>query len=261
MKVVIIGAGGVASSLAPAVKEAGHEILQIYSHTVSSAKTLADSVGCGSTIDIKELRNDADIYLVSIKDAALAEVGKALTKGRENALWVHTAGSMSMNVFGDVRRGVLYPMQTFSRSKKVCFRAVPCFIEASTESDKEILTNFARSLSDSVTPLDEDARKYLHLAAVFCCNFTNHCCAIAEEILLEKGIPFSVMLPLLDETVAKLHTVPPREAQTGPAVRYDKNVLTRQQTLLEDAMAKDIYRLMSENIHRFSSTDNNNSQS
>lgn len=253
MKVVIVGAGGVADSLSRAVKSVGHEILQIYSRSEQSAIRLSEVLSCSYTDEIENIDRTADLYIVSIKDSALSEIAERLVVGRENGFWVHTAGSMSMNVFGDVDRGVMYPMQTFTRGKIVDFDSVPCFIEANNSVNLNKLRDFTKSISRSVYEMSEEQRRYLHLAAVFCCNFTNHCCAIAEYMLAKKDIPFEVMLPLLDETVRKLHSVEPKVAQTGPAVRYDKNVMAKHEALLKDEeLLEKIYKLMSEDIHRFS---------
>ena len=47
------------------------------------------------------------------------------------------------------------------------------------------------------------------------------------NLLEEQDIPADVLLPLIDETAAKIHTMPPRVAQTGPAIRYDENVINK----------------------------------
>ena len=99
--------------------------------------------------------------------------------------------------------------------------------------------------------LSSDSRSYLHLSAVFACNFVNRCYALSASLLERHGIPFDVMLPLIDETARKVHVMPPAEAQTGPAVRYDRNVIDRQTAMLEDnPIMKEIYETMSNSIHK-----------
>ena len=149
--------------------------------------------------------------------------------------------------------GVFYPMQTFSRQKRVSFEEIPCFIEGSGEEETDAIEALASQLSHRVYRLSSEARKYLHLSAVFACNFVNHCYAISAELLEKHGIPFDVMLPLIDETAAKVHQMLPKDAQTGPAVRYDENVIRAQSQLLKNnPLVKDIYDRMSMNIHRLS---------
>ena len=152
---------------------------------------------------------------------------------------------MPLSVFDgyDCHAGVLYPMQTFSMDREVNFREIPLFIEGADPRIRAV----AESLSAHVYELSTADRRYLHLAAVFACNFTNHCYALAADVLAQKGLPFDVMLPLIDETARKVHELHPTDAQTGPAVRGDQNVMDAQSALLDDRLAT-IYMLMSESI-------------
>lgn len=255
MRITLIGAGNLATNLAFALQEAGHEIVQIYSRTTVSAQELAAKVNIQAfTSQISAISNDSDVYIVSISDKALAEIAPQLVAGRQQALWLHTAGSMPMDTLPTTRRGVLYPMQTFSKQKRVSFRAIPIFIESAETADLEVLRQLASSLSDSVYELSSADRKYLHLAAVFCCNFANHCSTLAAHLLEKHGIPFSVMLPLIDETSQKLHSLPPAKAQTGPAVRGDQNVMNEHLNTLhadrEPHLAQ-LYQLLSQSIQDF----------
>ncbi|MCM1313575.1 MAG: F420-dependent NADP oxidoreductase [Bacteroides sp.] len=251
MDIVLVGAGNLATNLGRALRDAGHTIKQVYSRTEESAAVLAGLLRCGYTTVADDVGQEADVYIFSVKDSVLKELADKLRPGREEALFVHTAGSMDMGVLGGCRRGVLYPMQTFSKQKPVDFRHIPCFVEASDETDSTTLKALAESVSERVYELSGEDRKYLHLAAVFCCNFANHCYAIGADILKRHGIPFDVMLPLIQETADKLRSLSPREAQTGPAVRYDTNVMDRQKALLADLPDfRDVYDLMSEGIHK-----------
>lgn len=253
MKIIIIGSGNLATNLAKALKLLGHDIMQVYSRTLESANVLAIKVGATATNNIAELKNDADLYIFSVKDTALSELIQKISKGKEDKIFIHTAGSMPLDIFKDKVQnyGVLYPMQTFSKNVEVNFRTIPCFIEANNDKAQNIINNLANELSDKVYLLPSDERKYLHLAAVFACNFVNHCYALSGNILNRHNIPFEVMLPLIDETAHKVHALSPKEAQTGPAVRYDKNVIQKHLDLLiEDPLVKEIYECMSLNIHR-----------
>jgi len=147
--------------------------------------------------------------------------------------------------------GVFYPMQSFSKERLVDFAEIPTFIEANDAKAMGVIRLLAESVSERVRELSSDDRQYLHLAAVFACNFTNHCYAMAAEILEEHGMGFDVMLPLIDETARKVHQLHPLQAQTGPAVRYDENVIRHQAQLLQShPVMKDLYERMSLHIHR-----------
>ena len=227
MNVALIGRGRVATHMQKALLKAGHEVTSVNSRT------------------LEELPQDADIYIISVKDSALQEVISKAVKGREELLFVHTAGSMPLSVFDGYGEngGVLYPMQTFSMDREVDFKEIPLFIEGHDPKIRQL----AESISNHVYELSTADRKYLHLAAVFACNFANHCYTLAADVLQKKGLPFDVMLPLVDETARKVHELHPRDAQTGPAVRGDQNVMQAQEALLDEPM-RQIYHQLSQSI-------------
>lgn len=252
MKTVLIGAGNLATNLGKALSKAGHDICQVYSRTMASASALAETLHCEATDDLQQVKNDAEVYILSIKDSVLSDVAAKLCHGREDAVFLHTAGSMPMDLFKGLARhyGVIYPMQTFSKTREVDFSIIPTFIEHNDDKAGQVVRTLAGSITGRVYPLASADRKYLHLSAVWACNFVNHCYDISSQLLASHGIPFDVMLPLIDETARKVHTLPPHEAQTGPAVRYDENVINAQIQLMAKApLLQQIYRLLSVHIH------------
>lgn len=227
-RAVLIGAGNVATRLKQALREAGHEVLSVGGRTRRAPVPL-----------------DADIYIIAVSDRSIASVANELTGVK--GLVVHTAGSVPMDVLPQERRGVLYPLQTLSKGRCVDFTRVPLFVES--DSDLPLLTDLASSLSRNVHTLDSCRRKSIHLAAVFCCNFTNALYSMAHRLLQLEGIPFDVLLPLIDETAAKVHELKPQQAQTGPAVRWDMEVMQAQMSMLPDDEMIQIYSLLSKYIH------------
>ena len=262
MKIVLIGAGNLATHLGKALHAAGHDMVQVFSRTMQSAETLASLLDAEPLTDMAQVRDDADVYIFSVKDSALEQLISQLCGDDEKLcgekqlfekkVFLHTAGSMPMSVFRGkaLHYGVLYPMQTFSKQREVDFSIIPCFIEANDEFALKQIESLAGQISHRVYQLSSEDRKYLHLSAVFACNFANHCYAASQELLQQHGIPFDVMLPLIDETAAKVHGMTPKEAQTGPAVRYDENVIGKQIQLLENQpYFQKIYDCMSKSIH------------
>lgn len=248
MQVVLIGAGRLATQLGAALRGAGHNIMAVYSRTLAAAQTLAHVVGGSPTDQISALPLRADIFIIAVKDSALQMLIPQLVQGREDQLFVHTAGSMPMAVFEAYARryGVLYPMQSFSKERPVDFSEIPVFIEGTDP----MIRLLAESVSRRVYECSTADRKYLHLAAVFACNFANHCYALAADVLEQHGLPFDVMLPLIDETARKVHDLHPLDAQTGPAVRYDENVIRMQAALVSDPTVRDLYERLSQSIHQ-----------
>lgn len=251
MRIVFVGAGRLATQLAHALHGQGHDILAVYSRTMEGAEALCRIVGGQATNEIAALPMSADAFIVAVKDDVLTEVIAQLAPGREGCPFYHTAGSVPMSVFGGhPHHGVIYPMQTFSKERMVDFRSIPVFIEASSELALQRAETLARTVSDNVRMLSGEKRRYLHLAAVFACNFANHCYALAADVLERHGLDFDVMIPLIEETARKVGTMHPRDAQTGPAVRFDENVIHSQEQLLADnPLVQEVYRLMSRSIH------------
>ena len=252
MKITLIGAGNLATQLGKSLKKAGVIVSQVYSRTEESARTLGELLEAEWLTDIKALRDEADVYIFSVKDSVLCELITEVCKGRGDKLFLHTAGSMPMSCFEGkaLHYGVFYPMQTFSKAKDVCFENIPVFIEGDSSETEEVIRSLANMLSKRVITLSSADRKYLHLAAVWACNFTNYCYSVASDILSEHGIPFDVMLPLINETTEKIQKISPKEAQTGPAVRGDKNVMGQQLELMSDrADLQELYKMLSKGIN------------
>ena len=281
MNIVFIGAGRLATQLSQALHDKGHHIQAVYSRTMASAEALACKVGAIATDDIAavigDLQSPTDAIIMAVKDdaipslvAQLAVVGNASKRCNLGSAGVlahdritvlpcpvfHTAGSVPAATLGSLAHyGVIYPMQTFSKERQVDFSRIPFFIEASDNDTLVVARSMATSVSDHVTVLDSEHRRQLHLAAVFACNFANHCYTLAADILERNGLDFSIMQPLIEETTAKVATMHPKEAQTGPAIRYDKTVIDRQSEMLADTpLTRQIYGLMSESIHQHSNS-------
>lgn len=242
-----------ASCMGPRLKEAGHTIAGVYSRTLQNAQQLATVLGAPA-IDSLEQLPDADIYLTMLTDDALINLAPAIVKGREDTLFIHTAGSVSAQVWKDAgarRYGVMYAMQTFSKSAVIDWPQVPVFVEGSSDAEQETIKTLAHDLSGNVSVLSSNGRKKLHIAAVFACNFANHMYAISERLLESEGVPFSVMLPLVRETARKVEAMSPASAQTGPAVRGDRKVIDEHLRLLsENPEYAELYRLISIDINK-----------
>ena len=248
MKVVCIGAGNVATHLARALFRAGYVVVQVVSRTEEHAQRLAQAVNAQWTTDFARIEA-ADLYIYSVSDAALEEAIRR--NPRTEGLHVHTAGSMPLALFDGLksRCGVLYPLQTFSKEKPVDFGEVPLFVEAADSDDRDTLKKLGAAIGCKTLEADSAQRQQLHLAAVFACNFTNHLFAIAADLLGEANLPFEVLRPLIRETLDKTATLSPREAQTGPAIRKDDNVMQKHLSKLSDhPQWQEIYQLLSESI-------------
>lgn len=250
-KTVLVGAGNLATSLALAMKKAGVPPIAVWSRTIESAGELAKKIGCDYSCDIASLPH-ADIVIISVVDRALHDIAQQVALHYPGALILHTAGSVSMNILkesGCRNYGILYPMQTFSKARLVDFSTVGIFIEGGNAATEQAIMRLARMLSQKVYVATSEQRRILHLAAVFACNFSNAMYAVSEQLLKSSGLPFDVMLPLIDETASKVHTLSPRLAQTGPAVRGDDKVMRSQRENLDEELGA-MYEIISQYIIR-----------
>ena len=246
MQIVLIGSGNVAFHLAKAFTEAQIPISQIFGRNTTELQKISEQFSIPFST---ETLVDADLYIISVSDSSIAEVS-ALIKN-ENALVAHTSGSVSREALnGNYRKSVFYPLQTFSKSKNLDYSKIPFFIDAENENDEEILKNLASKISKNVMLANDEKRKYIHLTAVFACNFVNHLYARAKEISDSQGIPFDYFLPLIDETTQKIHELEPKLAQTGPAIRNDEKVLKLHESLLTDEEKLKIYKTLNESIKK-----------
>lgn len=261
VEICMLGAGNVATHLARALHDCGYIIKGVMSRTMAHAQELASSVDCPMATDSAKLLPEADVYIFSVKDDALPHLAQEIATCHPscNSLMVHTAGSMPLSILSEhfSNAAVLYPMQTFSRNKAVNVSEVPFFIEGSNDEALRSISNIACHLSKHVTPLDTARRRILHLSAVFASNFSNHCYALAFQLLKEANINPQCLLPLIDETARKVHSISPQQAQTGPAVRWDEGVMASQaQLLASQPQLQQIYQLLSASIHHLHADSN-----
>jgi predicted short-subunit dehydrogenase-like oxidoreductase (DUF2520 family) len=246
-KIVFIGAGRVATELGLALK-GKYNIVQVYSRTNASAKKLAGKLNCGFTDKLEKVDKNADLYIIAVKDDAIAKVAQGL--GLKVKTVFHTSGGVGMEVLKGVSEniGVLYPPHTF-KGNKAFPKNMPCCIEASNANVKKKLTDLAKDLSGKVYYMDSDQRAGLHLAAVFANNFSNHMFTIADELTTRAHIPFELVKHLIKETVDKLDEARPGKNQTGPANRGDVKTLKKHEQMLKDnARYLSIYKLISKSI-------------
>lgn len=203
----------------------------------------------------------ADVTLICVSDNAIREVGSRLPSSA--GIIAHTSGSIPLDALaGHDRYGVFYPLQTFSENSDPDYSIIPFFIEGSEEEVEKRLATLASLISKNVMSADSDKRKSLHLASVFACNFANHLWALADSILKKNGMDFNVLRPLLEETLLKTKTISPHDAQTGPAVRNDTEVIGKHLAMLENEPGvREIYRILTDSIRYANNRANDTTES
>lgn len=233
MKTVIIGSGNTATVLGKRIKNAGHEIVQVYSRNKMHAEELAGELGCTAVSGWENIYSDAQLYLVALSDSVLANLHEYWQN--DSGMVVHTAGSVPINALGKVARnyGVLYPLQSL-RKEKSDYEAIPLLTDANTPENLAMLTDFAGSLSGMVRHANDQGRMHLHVSAVIVNNFSNYLYALTEDYCQKTGVQFSLLQPLIAETAERIKKFSPRNMQTGPAARADMPTIDRHMVLLQE---------------------------
>lgn len=262
LHIVIIGTGNVACHIAQSFKsDKSVHLLQVFNHRNSKeAKSFSKLFTCDLVTDYTKIDATADIYIIAVKDDAIAEVAQQLIPLKLKGLVVHTSGSVEVNVLKNTspKIGVYYPLQTFYKGASIDWKTTPLLIETNTTSSLKILKQLAITVSKTVKVVDSKNRLQIHLAAVFACNFTNAMYVAAFE-LLENNLSkkdTELLLPIMQQSFQKLKTVHPKKAQTGPAMRNDKLVMKKHlQLLKQDKQLSHVYTVISDLIMRQQNQD------
>jgi len=243
------GAGKVAEALCKELFHAGFIIDIVASETELNGRTLSESCNAIWSSDLI-FPDSTKIIIVAVPDHRLKSVLETL-KCAPGTLVVHTAGSFGLEIFPFQikQKGIFYPLQTFSKNRKISFIDLPFLLESSSEESSAILKNMAESIGGKVHFVDTEKRRMLHLAAVFVCNFTNHMLTMGKDIALKAGFSFEILAPLIQETILKAMDSGPEISQTGPAIRHDQNTIEKHLELLSfSSELQKIYTEMTQSI-------------
>lgn len=252
--VSFIGAGNLAWHLAPALDNTDFAVREVYSPTKKHAAEIVSRLYEATVMDSLDFsESSSKIFIIAVADDAIEEVVQEIVLP-ENSFLVHTSGSQPLSVLeyaATENVGVFYPLQTFTKGKKMEFRETPVFIESANSETEKMLMNMAKTITKNVRKISSENRLALHVAAVFASNFVNHMLAVAQEILKDNKLDFELLKPLIAETVNKSLAIKPDKAQTGPARRGDLEILDSHTEFLEeqgDEQITEIYKLISQHI-------------
>jgi predicted short-subunit dehydrogenase-like oxidoreductase (DUF2520 family) len=245
IKISVLGGGNLAHHLtAILLKTNNVALVEVYNRTLDKIEHLKNNTSI--TTNLNQLK-EADVYIICVSDNAIEEVSKKLNF--KNKLVVHTSGSVAMNDLKcNANKGVFYLLQSFSKDRAIDFTTIPICYEATSEKDEALLKKLATSISKNCYKINSDQRKNLHVAAVFVNNFVNHLYHIGHKICEEHKIPFEILLPIIKETAAKIETLSPYEAQTGPAKRNDTKTIEKHKVMLTKNQ-QEIYTLLTKSIY------------
>ncbi|MBS1771995.1 MAG: DUF2520 domain-containing protein [Bacteroidetes bacterium] len=248
MNFSIIGTGNTAWFLAKRLTEAGHNCEAVYGRNTAHTTLLAQEVNA-KAFDLNNISDDTDVCIIAISDHAIADIVKNISF--KNAVLLHTAGAVDMAILSDAANnyGVIWPMYSIVKNNLPQTRNIPAIWEASSDKAAQIIQTIASSFTDTTHETSSEQRKWLHLTAVLSNNFTNHLFTISEQLCKEHNLPFNILLPIIEQSVSRLHNASPYEQQTGPAKRNDEPTLQRQATMLsEHPQWQELYIKLSQSI-------------
>ncbi|MGJ8666210.1 MAG: Rossmann-like and DUF2520 domain-containing protein [Patiriisocius sp.] len=246
IRVVILGFGNVGQHLHKVFHDTKEvHVLQVYSRNTTKASL--NNTETTFTSKITDIDKTADVYIIAIPDDAIKTFTAQLQL--KNKLVVHTSGGVAMDAISNKqRRGVFYPLQTFSKETEVDFKIIPICIEAEEGNDLKLLRKLGKSISNKVVDISSNERAQIHLAAVFVNNFVNELYHISEDILKEKGLDFELLKPLISETAKKIKTLSPSKSQTGPAKRGDTATIEKHKSMIKHKLQEEVYKSLTKSI-------------
>jgi len=250
--VSVIGSGNLAWHLAPALDNSGFTVSEVYSRNPTHAEALVERLYQAEVKASLDFSTSlSSIFIIATTDDAIQEVVREIVLPEE-AVLVHTSGGQALSILSyaaTTNLGVFYPLQTFSKVRKVEFNDIPIFIESENNLTEKILMEMGKAISKSVYKITSHDRQALHVSAVFASNFTNHMLLVAQEIMKENSLSFDWLKPLIAEMITKSLAIGPENAQTGPARRGDFETLDKHMEFLNDnESAAELYKLISQDI-------------
>jgi predicted short-subunit dehydrogenase-like oxidoreductase (DUF2520 family) len=252
LSISFIGAGNLAWHLAPELDNAGYVVREVYSRNLGSAEALVEKLYEAEVkTDLDFSSSKSSVFIVAVSDDAISDIAQEIALP-EDAILVHTSGSQAVSVLGYAATsnlGVFYPLQSFTKNRKIDFSSVPIFIESETSGGEKTLMAMANSISKNVFKISPEERQALHVAAVFASNFTNHMLFISQQIMKDNSLSYEWLKPLISEMITKSLTIGPENAQTGPARRGDLETLDRHMDFLkDDETISELYKVISQDI-------------
>ena len=254
--VTVIGAGNVATHLVKGLYRQGFRIQQVMATTDETARTLADQVNAEPVCRWNQLKTEADLYLVTTPDRVIWDVSHFWSTS--TGIVAHTAGSVPLKALegSGPSTAVLYPLQTFTKSRTLDLSKVPFFIEASDVQASQSLKALTEEMGWPAQHLSSEQRQHLHLAAILTNNFVNYLLGLAANQMNQQSLSWELLDPLLQETLSKAFALGPERAQTGPAMRGDNEIMEQHKLLLENSYERAVYDSLAKAIyHHYHSND------
>jgi predicted short-subunit dehydrogenase-like oxidoreductase (DUF2520 family) len=246
----IIGTGNIAWFLGSRLVTARHQCTGVYSRKPEAAKAFAEALLCDKYGTIADLKDGAaDVCFMAVSDSGISSVAAQLSL--KQTVLVHTAGAVTIDTIEGAATdcAVLWPVYSILKNNLPAHRKIPCAWETNTDRARRFVLSMGHAITDELFEAGYDQRKWLHLAAVMSNNFITHLMAICEQVCADNRLPFSTLMPIIEQTFDRIKQYSPQTLQTGPAVRHDTTTILSQLNILEQHPHwQKIYEAMTESI-------------
>lgn len=240
----LIGAGRVGQTLAHLwhAKQV-FAVQQVLTQNPASASAACRFIGAGeATTTIHNLRA-ADVWMLAVPDAALAQVATDLAahakaQGLPPAVVFHCSGALSAAHLAPLvalgwQVASAHCILSFATPALAVqqFSGTACALEGQPDACKHLRDAF-NSIGACCFDVASEHKVLYHAAAVFATNFLPVLQTVAEDAWRATGVPPelipSLRSSLLSNAVANINRLGPAGALTGPAARGDVAAIARQ---------------------------------
>ena len=231
---IIIGAGKISYSLAPAMIDAGYKIKSIISSKKKKAEELAFKLNIKEFSDnLESLNIKKGIFILAVSDNQIritAERLSALKIDFPKSLIIHLSGSHDISLLKSVglkkaHTASFHIMQSFPSRRRRNIKNSFSSIETLSREASEFLFNLSKDLKLNPFQLDSRNKVIYHLAAIFASNFLNAVLFQSQQlfdILGYKEYSFNdIFSPLYSSTIKNIKQTNPSKALSGPIERGD----------------------------------------
>lgn len=265
LHIAIIGAGKVASSLTPALINAGFDVDCIISANINSARTLAlkNKIKIYSN-DYAKVPVICNLFLICVPDREIKNAARKISKLRlnfNNSIFVHTSGAediFTLNKVNSKNGGTasFYIMQTFP-SKRIV-NIYGCYVAIETQKNEifKLLKELALKLGMIPFKIDTNQKPLYHLAAVFASNFLVGNLFLSQ-ILFENSVNknnnfnfIDVIEPILRSTIKNIKKTGVINSLSGPVERGDYKTVMKHLSVLEKLRSKNKNKDLYNSLYR-----------
>ena len=253
MRIGIIGAGKVGTTLGKYLSIHGKNVTGFYSRTHESADEAATFAETETYSSLCKLVEKSDVIFITTPDGVIHQVwGDLLHQDISNRIICHFSGSLSSHVFsGREEAGAsgisMHPMYAFSDK----FHSYEQFHTAylTLEGDPEavaVMKPMWEAIGHHVLTLKaEDKIKY-HAAAAMASNEMLGLMQASLDLLSECGFSekdsMALLTPLVQGNIASMREKGCVNALTGPVERGDAQTVRKHLQALEGSKAGKIYQ-------------------